>query len=421
VNNNGLGTLEQQIKVFSSLEDKGLKSMQTLKKIINQPEYHKARKTYLLSDVARIVGISRNSIKERELNGSFEYYLNKNDSDKKHYSLQDINYIRGFYSKGFFNGKVNRPHNLQPAIIAFTMFKGGVGKTTHACHLAAHSAIAGLNTLLIDLDPQASSTFAFGYVPSVDLGQEISLYSALLEDPLAINSVIRSTHYDNLDIITSGLELQGADIALPSSSNFNKNKELLTPPLFRLKHALQKLEKNYDVIILDCAPNHGSITLNAITAANNLILPVTPTMLSFGSSIHFIQTLLELSTTLKEHNEDGSEESSILKERFEINIQELKNNLFRILITNDSSDAESQSLSATLRAMYGNFVMPKSMIRTIALARSSNDMALLYDIKRSEVRKSKESFDRGLAAMKNVNDDIMNLLANNWGLNETNN
>lgn len=417
----GLGPVNDQVEIYDSIVDKGLQAIQRLKKYVNQPEYNKPSKTYLLSEVERLLNIPRTSIKDRELAGKFKYTKN---GQHKYYRLSDINEIRAQYSKGFFRGKLDRPTNLEPVIVCFSMFKGGVGKTTHACHLAAHCAISGLKTLLIDLDPQASASFMFGYVPSVDLSAGETIYSALINDSKLINSIIKPTHYDGLDIITSGLELQGADLSLPNQSL--NNSSTLGSPLFRLKTTLNQLNTSYDIIILDCAPNHGAVTLNALTASNSIILPISPNMLSFGSSIHFIQTLHELAQTLNNYKLDKEIDlnKTLPTKATNSNKQLLNadlvtsttNSIFRVLITNDPGDSESQDVIAATQALYGDYLLPRPMIRTIALARTSNDISLLYDQKRTTIRRSKESFDRGLAAMKTVNDDILNIFASFWGL-----
>ena len=407
----GLGSVDNQVNLYDSLVENGLNKIVDLKKYINQPEYDKKPKMHTLADVERILGVPRNTIREKEKSGQLCYsddsYFNPTEL-KKDYSLQDIKQIRKIFNKGFFNGAIERPPHLEPIILSMGMFKGGVGKTIHATHLAAHLALSGLNVLLGDLDPQASATFMFGYIPGIDINADKSILTALIEDPEDIKNVIRPTHYHGLDIITSGLELQAADITLP---NFNlNNANTLGSPLLRLKKAL-RLVPQYDVIILDCAPNHAATTMNALTASDAIIIPITPSMVAYGSSVHFLQTLGELASSLLSFktNDHVSQAEKEL-------VESCHNKLFRVLITNDAGDNESRDVSAAIKSLYGDLVLPRPMINTIALSRASNDIGLLYDLKRSDVRGSKESFDRGLFCMKEVNDDILKLLASIWGV-----
>ncbi|OAI45986.1 hypothetical protein AYO45_01890 [Gammaproteobacteria bacterium SCGC AG-212-F23] len=413
----GLGSIEDQANLYRSLVASGLSKIVDLKKYINQPEYEKKIKSYTLADVERITDIPRNTIREKEKSGQLRYSedfsteISTEQDLKKEYSLQDIKLIRKLFNKGFFNGSIERPRDLQPIILSMGMFKGGVGKTVHATHLAAHLAINGLNVLLGDLDPQASSTFMFGYIPGIDINADKSILTALIENPEDIRNVIRPTHYHGLDIITSGLELQAADIALP---NFNlNNAKKLGSPLLRLKKAL-KLVPQYDVVILDCAPNHAATTMNALTASDAIVIPITPSMVAYGSSVQFLQTLEELAGSLLTFKDNKSINPDHMMEK-EL-VESCYNKLFRVLITNDSGDNESRDVSAAIKSLYGELVLPRPMINTIALSRASNDIGLLYDLKRSDVRGSKESFDRGLFCMKEVNDDILKLIASIWGI-----
>lgn len=408
----GLGNLENQMSVFTKIKDNGLKNIQFLKNHLNKPEYNKPKKSFSISDVERLLGISRSSIRDKEKAGKISYADETDLANKTAYTLDDLNKIRDFFKKGFFNGSVSRPTHLQPLALAFSMFKGGVGKTTQATHLAAHCAIQGLKTLLVDLDPQASATFVYGYLPSVDIQSGNTIFSSLLDDPNHIKSIIKPTHYDGLHIITSGLELQSADIVLPNN-NLN-NSEEMGPPLLRLYNALRTIKNDYDIIIFDCAPNHAATTMNALAAADGFILPVTPNMLSYGSSIQFTQTLVELTWALTNYRDNVDHKSDNLS--IHDMLSNYSNKLFRVLITDDPSDIEAQDATDAIRNLFGSYVLPRPMSRTIALTRSSNDMSLLYDLRRQEVRGSKESFDRGLASMKAVNDDILINIRSIWGL-----
>jgi len=411
----GLGSLDEQLKYFEALHKEGLESVKYLKEIANKPSYDKQPKTYTVSEVERIIDIPRSTIRDNENRKEIIYEDSAPGTRKNAYTLKDIRVLREFFNKGFFNGKCNRPSHLTPLILATAMFKGGVGKTTQSSHLAAHCAIAGLKTLFIDLDPQASGTLTLGYVPSVDLEPENTIYNALLNDPKDIINVIKPTHYHGLDIITSGLELQGADILLPNFDN--NNADTLGSPLLRLKQALMVEEINeYDVVLLDCAPNHAAVTMNALVAADGIILPVTPSMLAYGSSIQFIATLKELTQTLIKYRDELRRDTDDNSGELEL-LNNISNKLFTILVTNDEGNSENEDTGGAIQSLYSNHVLKQHMVHTIALPRTSNDLALLYDMKRSHIRGSKESFDRGLFCMKEVNDGMLSLLKLIWGIN----
>ena len=145
-------------------------------------------------------------------------------------------------------------------IIAITNQKGGVGKSTTAVNISAYMGSYGYRTLLIDLDPQSNSTSGLGISP-IDIKE--SIYDILIHE-LEPDEVILNTGYTNLEIIPSSIQLAGAEVELVPSLKRE----------FKLKEAVSKIENNYDFIIIDCPPALGLLTINALTAAREVIIPI---------------------------------------------------------------------------------------------------------------------------------------------------
>jgi chromosome partitioning protein len=143
-------------------------------------------------------------------------------------------------------------------VIAIANQKGGVGKTTTAINLSSLLAAAEKRTLLIDIDPQANSSSGLSinnHTPSI---------YELLIGTVPVNEVVMNSYMPFLDIIPSNINLVGAEIEMVEI----ENRELL------LREALKPLNSNYDFVLIDCPPSLGLLTLNALTSANSVLIPV---------------------------------------------------------------------------------------------------------------------------------------------------
>ena len=145
-------------------------------------------------------------------------------------------------------------------IFAVANQKGGVGKTTTTVNLSACFADRGLKTLVIDLDPQANATTSVGLDPR---GLDASIYEVLLQD-LELDEIIEPTMIKGLHIAPSSLDLAGAEIELVAV--FSRER--------RLREAMSRAVSEYDIIMIDCPPSLGLLTINGLTAADEVVVPI---------------------------------------------------------------------------------------------------------------------------------------------------
>lgn len=316
--------------------------------------------------------------------------------NRRLYSAEDIQNLRVVLEKtarrsgDYLPGRRDADH-LQ--VIGVMNFKGGSGKTTTAAHLAQRLALKGYRVLGIDLDPQASFTALHGVQPEFDLVDGGTLYDAIRYDnPCPIREVIRPTYIPNLDLVPGNLELMEFEHETPRALSHGSAGLFF----FRVKQALAQVDGDYDVVVIDCPPQLGFLTMSALSAATGLLVTIHPEMLDVMSMSQFLRMTADLMDVIAESGADMSHD------------------WMRYLLTRyEPTDAPQNRVVAFLRTMYGDRVLNAPMLKSTAISDAGLTKQTLYEVERSAFTRS--TYDRAMESLNAVNDEISSLIQSTWG------
>lgn len=360
------------------------------------PTASKELRKFSAGEAARLIGVTDAYIRHLSLAGEGPE-PEKTVGGRRQYSLAQIHEVRRHLAKTKANYLPHRRPGEHMQVIAVTNFKGGSGKTTTAAHVAQYFAMRGYRTLAIDLDPQASLSALFGIQPEFDLGENETLYGAIRydEQKRPLSEVIRKTYFAGLDIVAGNLELQEFEHDTPKVL---AEKHRGSDRLFfsRIASALQTVDQDYDVVILDCPPSLGFITLSALCAARSVLVTIHPQMLDVASMSQFLHMTAGLLDVVEQAGGDADYD------------------FFRYAITRyEPNDGPQGQIVGLMRSLFGERVLTTPILKSTAISDAGLTKQTLYEVGRENFIRS--TYDRAVESLDAVNGELESLIKEAWG------
>lgn len=359
------------------------------------PDASKQLRRFTSGEVADLLGVKDAYLRKLSLEGRGPQ-PGTGPGGRRLYTPDDIVALRHLLEAGaktpgtYLPGRRDGDH-LQ--VITVINFKGGSGKTTTAAHLAQKCALDGYRVLAIDLDPQASLSALHGFQPEFDLLDGGTLYDAIrYEDPAPLRDVIRKTYFTNLDLIPGNLDLMEFEHETPRVLAARSGNLFFT----RIADKLAEVEAEYDLVIIDCPPQLGFLTMSALSAATAVLVTVHPQMLDVMSMCQF---LLMTSNLLGVVADAGGN---------------MEYDWLRYVVTRyEPGDGPQNQMVSFMRSLFGDHVLNHSVLKSTAISDAGITKQTLYEVEKSAFTRT--TYDRAIESLNAVNGEIEALIQKAWG------
>ncbi|MEJ1116929.1 plasmid partitioning protein RepA [Phyllobacterium sp. CCNWLW109] len=362
------------------------------------PDARRTLRQFSMAEVAHYLGVTQNNLKRLHLEGKGPVPAQLS-SGRRFYTADQMLDLRHYLDRNGRTGfKKYVPHRRagdKLQVIAVVNFKGGSGKTTTAAHLSQYLALTGHRVLAVDLDPQASLSALHGFQPELD--RNLSLYEAIRydEERKPLSHIILPTNFPGLDIIPANLELQEYEYDTPLAMQDRSSREgrqFFT----RIAAALEEVDARYDVVIIDCPPQLGYLTLTAMSAATSVLITVHPQMLDLMSMSQF---LLMLGGILKTVKQAGAK---------------VELDWFRYLVTRyEPSDIPQAQMVGFMQSMLAEEILASPMLKSTAVSDAGLTKQTLYEVEKTSFTRS--TYERAIESLDAVNSEIAALVHRAWG------
>lgn len=375
--------------------------LQAMSEALFPPTSQKTLRLFTSGEAAKLMGVSDSTLRKMTLAGEGPKPQTTGNG-RRLYTLGQINEIRRLLANGTRGRDAGDfvPHrrpgeHLQ--VLAVTNFKGGSGKTTTSAHLAQFLALQGYRVLAVDLDPQASLSALLGVLPETDVKANETLYAAIRYDDQRrrLADVIRPTYFDGLHLVPGNLELMEFEHTTPKALTDPGRRE---GGIFfaRVAQALDSVSDEYDIVVIDCPPQLGFLTLSGLCAATSMIVTVHPQMLDVSSMSQFLLMTRDLLGVVRDAG------------------GRLEYDFIRYLLTRfEPQDAPQTKVAALLRNLFDDHVMTNPMVKSAAVSDAGLTKQTLYEIGRENLTRA--TYDRAMESLDAVNGEVEALIRKAWG------
>ncbi len=396
-----LVTREQDVRsAFEALSNDSLRLASALDEHIRRhfaPERRKAMRLLPSTEVADLLGMTPQHLRTIRHEGRIPDVGSEDARRSIHFTAEDVWEIRkALESRARKRGRYvpGRQEGEGLQILAVTSFKGGSAKTTSSASIATGLALHGYRTLIVDLDPQASLSTIMGVEPESDALTRPTIYDAIrYEDRRSMRDVVRPTFLHNLHVAPAALVLSEFE----QFSAFHAMQRSADEPWFlRLKTAISEVEADFDVVIIDCPPSLGFLTMTALVAATSLVIPVIPSMIDVDSLSQFLRMATDMLGVLMEHG--ASFDYDFVR---------------YVIARYEPTDAPQTQLAAFLRTQFGDRVMTSPFLKSTVVSDAGMTNQTLYEINRGDVTRS--AYDRARESFDAVVREVEMLMDRAWG------
>lgn len=363
------------------------------------PEDAKTLRDFSSTEVTELLGVSESYLRKARHEGRIPD-TEPAAGGRRRYTAEQILDLRQMLSKGSKN-----PHHMLPGrkdgdklqVWSTVNFKGGSAKTTTTITLAHRLALRGYRVLCVDADPQASLTTFFGYQPEIDFFEGGTLYEAIRyksgdEGPRPLRELIRKSYFPNLDLVPGGIMLSEFEHETPAALS------RVEQPVFfqRIASVIDDVEADYDLVLIDCPPQLGYVTLSAICASTSLLMTVIPDRIDIASAAQFLKMASGLVEVLSESG----------------GITDYDNFLF-LLTRFDTSISAQQDLAEYLRALFKDQVLETPFLKSSAISDAGLAQRSVFEAEVTSA--NRRTYERAIQSAAGVCNDLERRIQAAWG------